>query len=118
MSLFVSTNVSSLSARRQLVTTNDSLGAAFELLLPGLFADLGAIQNRLQSTIRNLRYISENVSAARSRIRDTVFATKTASLTRFKIFYTTKHNSNVPGKPKSSGSIVINRVGNERPPLA
>ncbi|MCU7554977.1 flagellin domain-containing protein [Alteromonas sp. ASW11-19] len=48
-------------------------------------ADLGAIQNRFQSTIRNLSNISENVSAARSRIRDTDFATETAELTRNQI---------------------------------
>ncbi|MBU2977933.1 flagellin [Alteromonas sp. C1M14] len=48
-------------------------------------ADLGAIQNRFQSTIRNLSNISENVSAARSRIRDTDFATETATLTRNQI---------------------------------
>ncbi|MDO6709344.1 flagellin [Aliiglaciecola sp. 2_MG-2023] len=48
-------------------------------------ADLGAIQNRFQSTIRNLSNISENVSAARSRIQDTDFATETASLTRAQI---------------------------------
>lgn len=48
-------------------------------------ADLGAIQNRFQSTIRNLSNISENVSAARSRIQDTDFATETASLTRWQI---------------------------------
>lgn len=48
-------------------------------------ADLGAIQNRFESTIRNLSNISENVSAARSRIRDTDFATETAELTRWQI---------------------------------
>ena len=48
-------------------------------------ADLGAIQNRFQSTIRNLSNISENVSAARSRIRDTDFAKETAELTRAQI---------------------------------
>ena len=48
-------------------------------------ADLGAIQNRFQSTIRNLSNIAENVSAARSRIRDTDFATETAELTRNQI---------------------------------
>ncbi|WP_100642159.1 flagellin [Alteromonas facilis] len=48
-------------------------------------ADLGAIQNRFQSTIRNLSNISENVSAARSRIRDTDFAIETAELTRWQI---------------------------------
>ncbi len=51
----------------------------------GVRADLGALQNRFQSTIRNLSNISENVSAARSRIRDTDFATETASLTRNQI---------------------------------
>lgn len=48
-------------------------------------ADLGALQNRFQSTIRNLANISENVSAARSRIMDTDFATETAELTRWQI---------------------------------
>ena len=51
----------------------------------GLRADLGALQNRFQSTIRNLSNISENVSAARSRIKDTAFATETAELSRNQI---------------------------------
>ncbi|OJF67338.1 flagellin [Alteromonas sp. V450] len=51
----------------------------------GLRADLGALQNRFQSTIRNLSNISENVSAARSQIKDTDFATETANLTRNQI---------------------------------
>ncbi len=51
----------------------------------GARADLGAIQNRFQSTIRNLASISENASAARSRIRDTDFAIETAELTRWQI---------------------------------
>ncbi len=45
-------------------------------------ADLGAVQNRLTSTISNLNNIVENVSAARSRIRDTDFAVETASLAK------------------------------------
>jgi len=51
----------------------------------GVRADLGALQNRFQSTIRNLSNIAENVSAARSRIRDTDFASETADLTRNQI---------------------------------
>jgi flagellin len=51
----------------------------------GLRADLGALQNRFQSTIRNLSNISENVSAARSRIKDADFATETAELSRNQI---------------------------------
>ena len=44
-------------------------------------AALGAIQNRMESTIRNQSSISENESDARSRIRDTDFASETAALT-------------------------------------
>lgn len=48
-------------------------------------ADLGAVQNRLQSTIANLSAASENFSAARSRIQDADFAAETAALTRAQI---------------------------------
>ncbi|MDX5407651.1 MAG: flagellin FliC [Chromatiaceae bacterium] len=57
--------------------------------IDGKRADLGAIQNRFQSTIRNLTNISENVSGARSRIRDTDFAKETAELTRQQILQQT-----------------------------
>ncbi|WP_343124739.1 MULTISPECIES: flagellin [unclassified Stenotrophomonas] len=48
-------------------------------------ADLGAIQNRFTSTIANLNTSSENLSAARSRIRDADYAKETAELTRTQI---------------------------------
>ena len=48
-------------------------------------AQLGAIQNRMESTIRNQSSIAENESDARSRIRDTDFASETASLTQNQI---------------------------------
>lgn len=48
-------------------------------------ASLGAVQNRLDSTISNLQSVSENVSAARSRIQDADFAAETAALTRNQI---------------------------------
>ena len=48
-------------------------------------ADLGAIQNRLESTIANLSNISENVTAARSRVQDADFAAETSNLTRTQI---------------------------------
>ncbi|MCK0515608.1 flagellin [Anaerobiospirillum sp. NML120448] len=44
-------------------------------------AELGAIQNRMESTIRNQASIAENEADARSRIRDTDFASETAALT-------------------------------------
>ena len=45
----------------------------------------GAVQNRFASTISNLQTTSENLSAARSRIQDTDFASETANLTRGQI---------------------------------
>ena len=45
-------------------------------------AELGAIQNRMESSIRNQANVSENQSDARSRIRDTDFASETAALTQ------------------------------------
>jgi flagellin len=67
-------------------------------------ADLGAIQNRFQSTIRNLSNISENVSSARSRIRDTDFAVETAELTRWQII--------------QQASITVLGQANQRPQSA
>ena len=62
----------------------DVLGAVDAMLevVDGKRAELGAVQNRLDSTIRNQANISENVSAARSRIRDADFATETANMTK------------------------------------
>jgi flagellin len=48
-------------------------------------ADLGAVQNRLSSTISALSATSENLSAARSRILDVDFAAETAELSRTQI---------------------------------
>jgi flagellin len=67
-------------------------------------ADLGALQNRFQSTIRNLSNISENVTGARSRIRDTDFAVETAELTRWQII--------------QQASVTILGQANQRPQAA
>ena len=48
-------------------------------------ADLGAIQNRFESTINNLTITSENLTAANSRIRDADFAAETAELSRTQV---------------------------------
>lgn len=48
-------------------------------------AQLGAVQNRFENTIANLQNISENVSAARSRIQDTDYAAESAELTKQQI---------------------------------
>ncbi|CAD5286018.1 Flagellin [Alteromonas sp. 38] len=67
-------------------------------------ADLGALQNRFQSTIRNLSNISENLSSARSQIRDTDFASETAELTRNQII--------------QQASISVLSQANQRPQTA
>ena len=46
---------------------------------------LGAVQNRFTSAISSLQVASENISAARSRIKDTDVAQETAELTRNQI---------------------------------
>lgn len=48
-------------------------------------ADLGALQNRLSSTISNLENISENSAAGRSRIMDVDFAKETTNMTKQQI---------------------------------
>lgn len=48
----------------------------------GFRANLGALQNRLQSTVDNLGVQHENISAANSRIRDTDIAAATAESAR------------------------------------
>ncbi|MBK8166113.1 MAG: flagellin FliC [bacterium] len=47
--------------------------------------DFGAVQNRLESSIRNINMTSENLSAANSRIRDVDVANETSSLTSYQI---------------------------------
>jgi flagellin len=48
-------------------------------------ADLGAMQNRLQSTINNLAITEENLAAANSRVRDTDLAEESSELTKQQI---------------------------------
>jgi len=73
------------------VSTQSGANSAISVLdaaiqkLTSIRADLGAIQNRFGSTIANLSTTSENLEAARSRVRDTDFAAETAALTRGQI---------------------------------
>lgn len=48
-------------------------------------ADLGAMQNRLEHTIKNVNVAVENLSASESRIRDTDMANEMVSFTRAQI---------------------------------
>lgn len=70
----------SANARTMLDTLDNAIGA-----VSSMRGALGAIQNRLESTISNLRISAENLSAADSRIRDADFALETAVFTRNQI---------------------------------
>ena len=48
-------------------------------------SSIGAATNRLESTVSNLRTLSENLTASESRIRDADFAAETANLTKAQI---------------------------------
>ena len=66
----------------------ESFGAIIDLMdkaiakVDGMRADLGAIQNRLESSIRNQSNVAANEADARSRIRDADFAEESANLSQ------------------------------------
>lgn len=95
-----STSVSTVAAA---ITAMSAVDGALSTI-NGMRADLGATQNRFESTIRNLSNVSENLAAARSRIRDTDFATETAELTRAQIL--------------QQASVAILSQANQRPQTA
>ena len=64
-------------AQRALAVVDNALAA-----IDSQRSDLGAVQNRFDNTINNLQNISENASAARSRIKDTDYAAETANLSK------------------------------------
>jgi len=66
-----------LGAQTSLSTIDEAL-----VRVNSIRADLGAMQNRLQSTINNLAVSDENLSSANSRIRDVDVAEETSELTR------------------------------------
>ncbi|MFA6238764.1 MAG: flagellin, partial [Bacteriovorax sp.] len=71
----------------------------------GQRAELGAIQNRLTSTINNLQSSSENLNAANSRIRDTDFAAESARNTKMNIL--TSAGTSVLSQANSQGQAAL-----------
>ncbi len=74
-------DVSSSSGAATALTTLDSSINSISTLR----ATFGSIQNRFEAVISNLSSLSENTSAAKSRIVDADFAAETAKLTRAQI---------------------------------
>lgn len=72
-------------------------------------AQLGALQNRLQSTVRNLEIQTENMSAANSRIRDTDIAKQSAELAKQKIL--SASGTSVLAQANTSGNQALGLLG-------
>jgi flagellin len=72
-------------------------------------AELGAVQNRFQSTIRNQSNVSENLSAAQSRIRDTDFAQETANLTKMQILQ--QASSSILSQANQRPQVALSLLG-------
>ncbi|MCB9060430.1 MAG: flagellin FliC [Halobacteriovoraceae bacterium] len=72
-------------------------------------ANLGALQNRLVSTISNLEVGNENLSAANSRIRDTDVAQATSDLTKSNILMGA--STSVLAQANTSQSAALKLIG-------
>ncbi len=72
-------------------------------------ADLGAVQNRMESTVSNLKVTSENLSAANSRIQDADFAAETAEMARTQILQ--QAGISVLAQANASGQNVLSLLG-------
>jgi flagellin len=72
-------------------------------------ASLGALQNRLQSTISNLETRTENLAAANSRIRDTDVAAESAELAKNNILSAAA--TSVLSQANSSGQGALKLIG-------
>ena len=82
-------NVSTLSSIDNVdITTVEGSASAIKAIdgaltqVDNMRGDLGAVQNRFESTISNLSNVSENLSAARSRILDADIAQETSAMTK------------------------------------
>jgi len=82
-------NVSALSSIDNVdITTVAGAGNAIKAIdgalmqIDNMRGELGAVQNRFESTIANLSNVSENLSAARSRILDADIAQETSNMTK------------------------------------
>ena len=72
-------------------------------------AALGALQNRMESTIRNQENVAENVSDARSRIRDADYAAEAANLSAQNI--TQQAATTVLTQANQRPQIALNLLG-------
>jgi flagellin len=106
---------SSLGVDSLNVSTKADAQASLEMIdsaiqnVSGQRAELGAVQNRLTSTVQNLQVSSENLSAANSRIRDTDYAAETAKNAKLSIL--TNAGTAVLAQSKGQGASALKLIG-------
>lgn len=93
-----------IGAQTTLATLDDALNH-----VNSVRADLGAMQNRLQSTINNLSVSDENLSAANSRIRDADLALEVSDLTKNNILM--QAGISVLGQANNSAQQALKLLG-------
>lgn len=101
----------SLKIRTETLSTKQSaqvsIGSINEALqhINSIRAEMGALQNRLTSTINNQSITEENLSAANSRIRDADFAEEVSNLTKNNIL--TQSGISVLSQANSSNQATL-----------
>jgi flagellin len=72
-------------------------------------SEMGALQNRLQSSVQNMQVYNENLSGANSRIRDVDIAQATADLTKNNIL--TQANTAVLSQANQNSMMALKLIG-------
>ena len=91
-------------AQLSLAVLDDAIGQVSKVR-----SDLGAIQNRLQSTINNIAVNEENMTAANSRIRDADLAEEVSEMTKNNILM--QAGISVLGQANQSAQSVLKLLG-------
>jgi len=112
-----STDVSTISLGINLSSVSDKLSAqnclgSIDVALghvTSVRAQLGAIQNRLQSIVNNIRLSRENISSANSRIRDMDMAEETTELTKNQIL--SQSGISILSQANTSVKSALNLLG-------
>jgi flagellin len=88
------------SAQQNLAKIDDAMQ-----LLSGNRAEMGALQNRLQSSVNSLQVYDENLSASKSRIKDVDMASETSELTKNNIL--TQSNVSVLSQANQNNMLAL-----------
>jgi flagellin len=97
------------------VTTRAGANEAIDILDQALKqvtqsrSGLGAVQNRMEATVRNLEATSENLSASRGRIQDADFAKETATFSKNQIMQ--QAGVNILAQANQSGNLAMSLLG-------